>query len=199
MIPIEKNIIVTDEQGNVIGTTYLRRAKGLIKKGRAHFVCADKICLVCPPIQLEETEMSDNTNIVTENAVTGQVGEESKNITAEYLLCLIEKIADDTEYLKNALAAMKDSLPYISESEAGAPAAQGIAKMVASREETNQQILKLYEKMYDDVVGKRPDSVIANQRMIFSEAFSTISEEEDSEVKLEMFNTLFSNLNWLNK
>lgn len=140
--------------------------------------------------------MSDNTNIVTENAVTGQSGEESKNITVEYLLYLIEKIADDTEYLKNALAAMKDSLPYISESEAGAPAAQGIAKMVASREETNQQILKLYEKMYDDLTGKREDSVSTNKRMLFSEAFSVISEEDDSDTKLEMFNTLFSNLNW---
>lgn len=141
--------------------------------------------------------MSDNTNIVTENAVTGEAGEESMNITAEYLLSLIEKIADDTEYLKNALAAMKDSIPYISESEAGAPAAQGIAKMVASREETNQRILKLYEKMYDDLAGKKEDSINTNKRMIFSEAFSTISEEEDSEVRLEMFNTLFSNLDWL--
>lgn len=143
--------------------------------------------------------MSDNTNILNENAVTGQAGEETMNITAEYLLCLIEKIADDTEYLKNALAAMKDSLPYISESEAGAPAAQGIAKMVASREETNQQILKLYEKMYDDLTGKKEDSINTNMRMIFAEAFSTISEEDDSDTKLEMFNTLFSNLNWLNK
>lgn len=196
-IPIEKNIIVTDEQGNVIGTTYLRRARGLIKKGRAHFVCADKICLVCPPIHLEETEMSDNTNIVTENAVTGQGGEEAKGITAEYLLYLIEKMADDTSYLKDALTEMKSLAANSAYSEMGAPAAQGIAKIVSSREETNRQILKLYEKMYDDVVGRRTDSVNENQRMIFSEAFSTISEEDDGEVKLEMFNTLFNNLNWL--
>ena len=31
---MEKNIIVVDEQGNEIGATYPKRAKGLVKKGR---------------------------------------------------------------------------------------------------------------------------------------------------------------------
>lgn len=140
--------------------------------------------------------MADNTNILNENAVTGQGAEETKGITAEYLLYLIEKIADDTSYLKDALTEMR-SISANAYSEMGAPAAQGIAKIVSSREETNQRILKLYEKMYDDLAGKKEDSINTSKRMIFSEAFSTISEEEDSEVRLDMFNTLFSNLDWL--
>ena len=32
MIPIEKNIIVTDVNGIEIGATYPKRAKGLVKK-----------------------------------------------------------------------------------------------------------------------------------------------------------------------
>lgn len=37
MIPIEKNIIVTDVNGNTIGSTYPKRAKGLVKNGRAEY------------------------------------------------------------------------------------------------------------------------------------------------------------------
>lgn len=37
MIPIEKNIIVTDVNGRIIGSTYPKRAKGLVKNGRAEY------------------------------------------------------------------------------------------------------------------------------------------------------------------
>ena len=33
-----KNVIVVDEQGNEYGATYPKRAKGLVKNGRARFV-----------------------------------------------------------------------------------------------------------------------------------------------------------------
>ncbi len=35
MTPITKNIIVVDAYGNTVGTTYPKRARGLLKKGRA--------------------------------------------------------------------------------------------------------------------------------------------------------------------
>lgn len=37
-IPIEKNVIVTDLNGKRIGATYPKRAKGLVKNGRAEYV-----------------------------------------------------------------------------------------------------------------------------------------------------------------
>lgn len=37
LTPIEKNVIVTDADGKEIGSTYPRRAKGLIKNGRAEY------------------------------------------------------------------------------------------------------------------------------------------------------------------
>ena len=37
MIPIEKNVIVTDVNGRIIGAAYPKRAKGLVKKGRAEY------------------------------------------------------------------------------------------------------------------------------------------------------------------
>jgi hypothetical protein len=62
--PMEKNVTVVDEQGHVYGATYPKRAKGLVKNGRARFVDENTICLACPPNQiLEDTEMSENINI----------------------------------------------------------------------------------------------------------------------------------------
>ena len=56
-------MIVVDEQGNEYEATYPKRAKGLVKNGRARFVGENKICLACPPEQiLGENKMTDNQN-----------------------------------------------------------------------------------------------------------------------------------------
>ena len=58
-----KNILVVDEQGNEYEATWPKRAKGLVKSGRARFVEENKICLACPPnTELEGKKMSDNMN-----------------------------------------------------------------------------------------------------------------------------------------
>lgn len=49
MTPITKNMIVIDEYGNTIGLTYPKRAKGLIKKGRAVSVGENCIRLTGSP------------------------------------------------------------------------------------------------------------------------------------------------------
>ena len=53
MTPIEKNIRVVDEQGNEYEATYPKRAKGLVKNGRARFIDENTICLACPPDTME--------------------------------------------------------------------------------------------------------------------------------------------------
>ena len=61
---MEKNIIVVDEQGNQYEATYPKRAKGLVKNGRARFVDDHTICLACPPdVDLEDKTMSENKEI----------------------------------------------------------------------------------------------------------------------------------------
>lgn len=59
--PIEKNVRVIDEQGNEYEATYPKRAKGLVKHGRARFLSDDLICLACPPnsTDLEDSQMKD--------------------------------------------------------------------------------------------------------------------------------------------
>jgi hypothetical protein len=75
MKPITKNIIVIDENNVKHNSTYLRRAKGLVKNGRARWVDDNTICLTelcsvvepcsvsCPPLNKNITEDLSVNNI----------------------------------------------------------------------------------------------------------------------------------------
>lgn len=63
MTPIEKNVRVVDEQGNEYEATYPKRAKGLVKHGRARFTDENTICLARPP---ENTEDKMNNEYINE-------------------------------------------------------------------------------------------------------------------------------------
>ncbi len=55
---MEKNVFVVDEFGHEYEATYPKRAKGLVKSGRARFVDTNRICLLRPPKQnLEDKHM----------------------------------------------------------------------------------------------------------------------------------------------
>ena len=145
--PMIKNIIVVDEQGNQYEATYPKRAKGLVKNGRARLIGENKICLACPPkMNLEDHEMTQNHPISEPAAV---VAEETptRALSMSYILEQIEQVAAQTAYLNAAIAEL-------GALEIGGPGdkgkAQAIADVVRCRETTNQQLLKLYEKMYDD-------------------------------------------------
>ena len=142
---MNKNIEVVDEAGNVYEPTWPKRAKGLVKHGRARFVDENKICLTCPPdIKTEETHMS-NTNIFGE-------------MTVADILNRINNIINQTGYITSAF----ESLVQMGDGDSGdcgAPGnimgkakAEAVAEVVRARETTNQQILRLYEKMYDDMI-----------------------------------------------
>ena len=143
--PIEKNIIVVDEQGNEYEATYPKRAKGLVKNGRARFIDENTICLACPPCEMEDNNMSNNTkNMAMETKPT-------EKLTMDYVLGQIEKIATETEYLHNAISEL-------SKTNSGGPGdvgtqekAHALGEIITSREHTNQRLLSLYEKMYDDL------------------------------------------------
>lgn len=69
---MEKNgqtVRVLDEQGTVIGYTYPKRAKGLVKKCRAEFVSDQVIRLYkqCPTYENMEDKKMDNINYITIN------------------------------------------------------------------------------------------------------------------------------------
>ena len=147
MTPIEKNIIVVDEQGNEYEATYPKRAKGLVKNGRARFVDENKICLACPPGKfLEEEKMSNNTNNKSEQKVNG--------ITEQQIfeqITLLQKQL--TENSQTSLHRLGDALSTF-ESENVEDSGEQITEVCSvfkARETTLLQLLLMYEKMYADI------------------------------------------------
>ena len=141
---MNKNIEVVDEAGNVYEPTWPKRAKGLVKHGRARFVDENRICLTCPPdIKTEETPVNNN--------IFGE-------LTVADILTRINNIINQTGYITSAF----ESLVQMGDGDSGNCGAPGnimgkakadaVAEVVRARETTNQQILYLYEKMYDDMI-----------------------------------------------
>lgn len=126
-----KNITVVDEFGNHYGETYLKRAKQLVKKSRAHFIDETKIQLVCPPENSEDIKMS-----------------EDKKVTQSYIIEKIEQILNNNDYIHKAL----EEITNIEDNNGPHNAkAMAIAQIVQSREETNQQLIKMLNGMYYSV------------------------------------------------
>ena len=154
-----KNITVVDEFGNNYGETYFKRAKQLVKKGRAHFIDETKISLVCPPENSEEKEMLQD-----------------KKVTQAYIIEKIEQIMGNTDYIQKAL----EEIEHISE-EMGPHSAKAdaIASIVKSREETNQQLIKMLNGMYYSVDFKDVKKQASMKLLEYaddSEAFSNVKE-----------------------
>ena len=139
MTPIEKNIIVVDEAGNEYEATYPKRARGLVKHGRARFIEPNKICLACPPnIFLEDNSMqNDNTPA----------------LTIADILQRLDKIHADTAHLDKAITALEGIAQTTSGDIAGKAKAEAMGDVVKCRETTNQQLIGLYKQMYEDIRG----------------------------------------------
>ncbi|MDE5825070.1 MAG: hypothetical protein K2H91_10390, partial [Lachnospiraceae bacterium] len=154
-----KNIIVVDEHGKKYGTTYLKRAKGLVKQGRARFLARNMLYLACPPEQnLEDKGMSEQTmeNMATEKESMEQEG---SKYSIEYCLEQIERIGHQTEELNQVITELRQ-MENGSSCEAKAMA---LGNIVECRETTNQQMLRFYEKMYDDLKALAAVDVVAQK------------------------------------
>ena len=147
MTPIEKNIFVVDEFGKEYEATYPKRAKGLVKNGRARFISESTICLACPPNQnLEEPIMTNNIK------QDGGQPEEQKIKTLERILSELALIREESSYILGALDKINAIQTGTPGDIAGQAKAQGIVQLVQCHETTNQQLIRLYEKMYDDLI-----------------------------------------------
>ena len=141
-----KNVEVVDEAGNVYEPTWPKRAKGLVKNGRARFVDENKICLARPPVMKTEDKQMSNTNNI--------FGE----MTVQDILVRIASIVNQTSYIAEVAEALKsmgdgDSGDMYSPGNVmGQAKAEALGAIVTTRETTTQQILKLYEKMYEDLI-----------------------------------------------
>lgn len=64
-----KNITVVDENNNILESTYPKRAKGLIKKGRAEWV-SDDVIRLCAQSKKEDNEMANNIYEIFDNQLS---------------------------------------------------------------------------------------------------------------------------------
>ena len=107
MIPIEKNIIVVDENGTVFESTWLKRANGLVKKGRARWLDDRTICLACPPEKTEEHMME---NMKQTEAVTEKITESAKRAESRPGGLTIESLLDRMDAVRKEMAGMQGLL-----------------------------------------------------------------------------------------
>ena len=173
MTPIEKNVIVVDEQGNEYEATYPKRAKGLVKNGRARFITENKICLLCPPeIETEDNKMSENINVNVE--VPTEVDTSLSKYDIPYVLEQIEKLHTELQDFKNTVSAIhcitdvnRQSItnnPDEEEHEVKCDVNEDVAlekvkaivEIFHHREESLQKLLAFYEKVYDDLKPSKP-------------------------------------------
>ena len=131
-IPITKNIRVTDTQGNEYEATYPKRAKGLVKTGRARFIDEGTICLLdARPSNHLEDEM-DNMNFNNE------------------LLNRLDNIVSNTHHVNEAVKSIKEMAECgeVSEEVLANIFVSGVVDVVKSREATNQEAIALIREMH---------------------------------------------------
>jgi len=144
-----KNITVVDENGNILESTYPKRAKGLIKKGRAHWINDDVIRL-CAQSQKEETEMTNNIYDILDNQMTKmqeQLYDADDESAAQVRIQILktfevfmaqEQGAKLINIIENQLNMLQESLKTYDTST---------PENVLARETTNQKIVELLEKL----------------------------------------------------
>ncbi|HIT09798.1 MAG TPA: hypothetical protein IAB55_12090 [Candidatus Merdivicinus faecavium] len=140
---MEKTVRVIDRQGNLLEATYPKRAKGLVKHGRARFVDEQTICLTCPPNRsLEETKMSEEYK-------------ETFTLNPAEILKRIDEIQRDNAYIMQALETLEkipsnySDNPGAPEDVAGKAKAEAIVEIVHDRTEFNQKLLDFYITLFE--------------------------------------------------
>ena len=157
---MNKNIEVVDEAGNVYEPTWPKRAKGLVKHGRARFVDENTICLACPPNQiLEDTEMSENINI-TENTSQNAVLTE-KEIFDQIVLLQKQLTEQSPTSLHRLGEAIYDARGEGEDAQISDEQVANICAVFAQREETLRDMMKFYERMYNNLQQEKREQKMA--------------------------------------
>lgn len=175
--PASLKIEVVDSSGKIIGRTYEKRAKGLVKKGRARFTDENRITLLPSEDAHEYTDTEGYK--MDERINTENISEENGQYTIESVMQCMKKILDDTQYIKDAILNVTE-IPSGDAGDCGSPGdiagkakAEAISTIVREREDTNQKLIDFYNKVYNDLKAQQ---------------FSA----SDVEKKIELINKLYA-------
>ena len=132
-----KNVSVIDENGITQGSTYPKRAAGLVKKGRARWIDGSTICLCAPKKeerQMNLYEVFDNQISKMQEQLREADEKEAMPVRMQILKTLESiKTAEQTDKVLDMVKAMQDALN----------AEQPTPENAASREVTRQKMLDL--------------------------------------------------------
>lgn len=169
-----KTVRVLDEAGHEYEATYTKRAKGLVKHGRARFADDSQtvIILACPPNQnmiLEDNTMNEQnnkTNIpdtsdLSELTELSELSESTNNpLTAkevfDQIAALQRQMMDQSI---NALYRMTEAINDIcgedtfEADECREGAISRVTEVFMAREENYKRLLSTYERMYSNLVS----------------------------------------------
>lgn len=133
MAPIKTNsdtkdehmIKVIDVQGHYLHDTYERRAKGLVKKGRASYI---NECTIC---------------------IGSTSGKESymEQMTKEEILKEIDEMLKNQDYFKMAMDTI-EKIPADMDKELVEQRMTAVMNIVKEKETTNQKLIDLWTQMY---------------------------------------------------
>lgn len=133
MAPIKTNsdtkdehmIKVIDVQGHYLHDTYERRAKGLVKKGRASYINEYTIC------------------------IGSTSGKESymEQMTKEEILKEIDEMLKHQDYFKMAMDTI-EKIPADMDKELVEQRMTAVMNIVKEKETTNQKLIDLWTQMY---------------------------------------------------
>lgn len=144
-----------DENGTVFESTWLKRANGLVKKGRARWLDERTICLACPPEQMEDNEMENmkQAETVAERVDDTESAKQPDNklgsLTIEGLLDRMDAIRKEMLFMNELLSTMENITNQGGEDDAG-HIAEATSQAFIARETTCQQQLRFLEKIYND-------------------------------------------------
>lgn len=173
-----KNITVVDAMQNVYGNTYPKRARGLVKKGRARFVGKNIILMLLPPCKKEEICM-DLTDIKTDN-VEQEAGEQL--LASQQDICIMEKI---DQIIKEASYVTSGIQQLEHLDEAGC---QAVVNSIEQREQTNRCLIGLLAEMQKEAAFRSRTEAI--QKLTDSIINSTINDEAKVESIREILNNM---------
>ncbi len=159
----KKTVIVIDEQGNKLESTYPKRAKGLIKNGRARVVDENTICLVDLPKNtiLEENKMNNNNINLEEN--------KEVKIDLAYIMNKIDEIT-------------KMNLDLINKQDFGEMACvPGTKNPVQCICETNNKMIEFLQDIYKSLQPKESmtEKVIVELINTLNNAIGDFSADEE--------------------
>lgn len=139
-----KNITVIDENGIITGSTYPKRASGLVKKGRAHWIGENTICLCAH--NTEGNKMSDKIYDIIDNQFSKLQDRLDRIDNADMVSISMIKSLTEMQSRSRELDIVEKQLGALNEIM-GRETAAPDAKTAYERELTKHKILDVLSEM----------------------------------------------------